>query len=153
VTTPIRSNQEVQVQPIIPFIPWDWRDNSWLSPYPDGRDDRTDATPTDHRPDTGLVGYGVEATDGSIGSIDERNAEVPTDCLLVDTGPWIFGTKVVLPVGTVRHVDHENRKVLVDRTKDQVKAAPEYDPDADGDTYRQRLGDYYSDSYRTAPPA
>ena len=133
------------MQPIIPFIPWDWRDNSWLSPYPSGP---TDATPTDERPDTGLTGYSVEATDGSIGSIDRENAKVPSDCLLVDTGPWIFGHKVVLPVGTVSHVDHEKREVHVDRTKDQVKSAPEYDPDADGDTYRQRLGDYYSESYR-----
>jgi hypothetical protein len=137
------------MQPILPFIPWDWRDNSWLSPYPTGR---TDETPPEDRPDTGLVGYGVEATDGSIGSVDGDNAKVPSDCLLVDTGPWIFGSKVVLPVGTVRHVDHENRTVHVDRTKDQVKAAPDYDPDADGDTYRQRIGDYYSESYRTTPP-
>jgi len=137
------------------FTPWIWRDPSWQTAdrrdvddadYPD------DATPTSERPDTGLIGYDVEATDGAIGSIDQDNAKVPSDCLMVDTGPWIFGRKVVLPVGTVRRVDHDERKVYVDRTKDQVKAAPEYDPDADSESYRQRLGDYYADSYRRIPP-
>jgi hypothetical protein len=128
-----------------PFMPWMWRDIFR---------DRVDDTANSHdRPDTGLIGYDVEATDGSIGKIDEDNARVPSDCLMVDTGPWIFGRKVVLPVGAVQRIDHEQRKVYVDRTKDQVKHAPEYDPDTgDSDTYRQRLGDYYTDSYRTFPP-
>ncbi len=135
------------MQPMFPFIPWTWRDDSWLTPDP------SDVTPAEDRPDTGLVGYDVEATDGAIGSIDQENAKVPSDCLLVDTGPWIFGKKVVLPVGTVHRVDHEKRTVHVDRTKEQVKAAPEYDEDADGDTYRRQLGDYYSESYRATPPS
>ena len=129
------------MQPI-PFIPWAWRDPSWTE---EPRED------LDDRPDTGLIGYEVEATDGAIGKIDEDNAKVPHDCLMVDTGPWIFGRKVVLPVGTVRHVDHAGRKVHVDRTKEQIKNAPEYDAD-DHDGYRERTGDYYSESYRLMPP-
>jgi hypothetical protein len=40
--------------------------------------------------------------------------------------------------------------VYVDRTKDQIKDAPEYDPDVDVDPgYRDRLGDYYGETYRT----
>lgn len=129
------------MQPI-PFIPWMWRDPSWT-----GEPDQD----LGDRPDTGLIGYDVEATDGGIGKIDEDNAKVPHDCLMVDTGPWIFGHKVVLPVGTVRHVDHEGRKVHVDRTKEQIKDAPEYDPD-DHDAYRRRTDEYYAESYRLMPP-
>ncbi|USX54988.1 PRC-barrel domain containing protein [Lentzea sp. HUAS12] len=129
------------MQPI-PFIPWVWRDPSWTE------EPRQDL---DDRPDTGLIGYEVEATDGGIGKVDEDNAKVPHDCLMVDTGPWIFGRKVVLPVGTVRHVDHAERKVHVDRTKEQIKNAPEYDAD-DHEGSRTRTGDYYSDSYRLMPP-
>ncbi|MGI5498707.1 PRC-barrel domain containing protein [Lentzea sp. CA-135723] len=129
------------MQPV-PFIPWLWRDPSWAGePKPDLAD----------RPDSGLIGYDVEATDGGIGKIDEDNAKVPHDCLMVDTGPWIFGNKVVLPVGTVRHVDHEERKVHVDRTKEQIKNAPPYDAN-DHDGYRERTGEYYSESYRLMPP-
>lgn len=128
------------------FAPWVWRDPTWLTPETGQENRRSD------RPDTGLIGYHVEATDGSIGKIDEDNAKVPADCLMVDTGPWIFGRKVVLPVGTVRHVDHEERKVHVDRTKEQIKNAPEYDADHDPDDYRTRSGDYYTDTYRLMPP-
>lgn len=141
------------MQPI-PFVPWTWRDPAWQN-GPDAGHDNDAARGTEgtgQRPDTGLIGYDVEATDGGIGKIDEDNAEVPADCLMVDTGPWIFGRKVVLPVGTVQRVDHEERKVYVDRTKEQVKNAPEYDPDADRDDYRQRTGDYYTESYRSTPP-
>ncbi|MGW6441937.1 PRC-barrel domain containing protein [Lentzea sp. NPDC055074] len=129
------------MQPI-PFLPWAWRDPSWTGePAQDLAD----------RPDTGLIGYDVEATDGGIGKIDEDNAKVPHDCLMVDTGPWIFGHKVVLPVGTVRHVDHEARKVHVDRTKEQIKDAPQYDAD-DHEDYRRRTDEYYAESYRLMPP-
>lgn len=132
------------MQPV-PFLPWVWRDPSWAG----GPDHDQDQDLAD-RPDTGLIGYEVEATDGGIGKIDEDNAKVPHDCLMVDTGPWIFGRKVVLPVGTVRHVDHAERKVHVDRTKEQIKNAPEYDPD-DHDTYRKSTDDYYAESYRNDP--
>jgi hypothetical protein len=132
------------MQPV-PFVPWVWRDPSWA----DQREH--DEEMLARRPDTGLIGYEVEATDGSIGKIDEDNAEVPHDCLMVDTGPWIFGRKVVLPVGTVQRVDHENNKVYVDRTKEQIKNAPEYDPD-NHDDYRKRTDEYYTESYRAMPP-
>jgi hypothetical protein len=132
------------MQPV-PFVPWVWRDPSWAD-QPE-HDEKMLA----QRPDTGLIGYEVEATDGSIGKIDEDNAKVPHDSLMVDTGPWIFGRKVVLPVGTVRRVDHQEGKVYVDRTKEQIKNAPEYDPDNHED-YRRRTDDYYSESYRAMPP-
>jgi hypothetical protein len=130
-----------------PFAPWAWRDPSWLN-----EPEREDEPDLAQRPDTGLIGYHVEATDGSIGKIDEDNAKVPHDSLMVDTGPWIFGRKVVLPVGTVQRVDHAERKVYVDRTKEQIKNAPEYDADADHDDYRRRTDDYYTESYRAWPP-
>jgi hypothetical protein len=47
---------------------------------------------------------------------------------VVDTGPWIFGKKVLLPAGTIENVDVQNRKVYVDRTKDEIKNAPRFDP-------------------------
>jgi hypothetical protein len=96
-----------------------------------------------------LVGYGVEATDGSIGKIDEAD---PTH-LVVDTGTWIFGKKVMLPAGVVHHVDHEARQVHVDRSKAQIKDAPEYDPESRTDTaFRDRLGGYYGGTYANAGP-
>jgi hypothetical protein len=95
-----------------------------------------------------LVGYKVEATDGSIGKIDSDSREVDTNYLVVDTGPWIFGKKVMLPAGVVDRVDHDEQKVYVDRSKDQIKAAPEFDENSHTDpTYRDKLGGYYGDTY------
>ena len=64
---------------------------------------------------------------------------------MVDTGPWIFGRVVLLPAGVVERVDHRSRTVLVDRTKEQIRNAPEY---ADAPDYRDRLARYYRDTYR-----
>ena len=91
-----------------------------------------------------LVGYGVEAIDGSIGKVDEASNEVDSSYLVVDTGPWIFGKKVMLPAGTIVRVDNEEEKVYVNRTKDQIKGAPEFSEDMyRRPEYRQQLGDYY----------
>lgn len=92
-----------------------------------------------------VVGYGVEATDGSIGKIDDATYEVGASHLVVDTGPWIFGKKVMLPAGVIRSVDHDEEKVFVGRTKDQIKDAPQFDNSLIGDEeYRGRLGSYYA---------
>lgn len=99
-----------------------------------------------------LVGYHIEATDGRIGRIDAASDEVDSSYLVVETGPWIFGKKVMLPAGVVNHVDHEDRKVYVDRTKEQIKSAPEYDETSHSDpVYREKLGGYYTDTYSRGP--
>ena len=91
-----------------------------------------------------LVGYGVEALDGSIGKVDEATIDASSSYIVVDTGPWIFGKKVLLPAGVVRDVDHEDEKIFVNRSKEQIKNAPEFDDSFIKDTaYRDRLGSYY----------
>ncbi|MEV4538379.1 PRC-barrel domain-containing protein [Asanoa sp. NPDC049518] len=100
-----------------------------------------------------LVGYKVEATDGSIGKIDAHSSDVAASYLVVDTGAWIFGKKVMLPAGVVNQVDHDERKVYVDRNKDQIKSAPEYDADSHDDpAYRDKLGGYYGGMYDSSGP-
>jgi hypothetical protein len=54
----------------------------------------------------------------------------------------------MLPAGTITRVDIDHRKVYVDRTKAQIKDAPEFDKDAyTGADYRDRLGSYYQRTY------
>jgi hypothetical protein len=38
-------------------------------------------------------------------------------------------------------------RVYVDRTRDQIKAAPEYDQTVDDAQFRERLGNYYAETY------
>jgi hypothetical protein len=91
-----------------------------------------------------LSGYGVEALDGSIGKVDEASNDVSASYVVVDTGPWIFGKKVMLPAGVIRDIDPDEEKVFVNRTKDQIKDAPEFDEKRfRDDTYRSSLGSYY----------
>ncbi|AKL69558.1 MULTISPECIES: PRC-barrel domain-containing protein [Streptomyces] len=94
---------------------------------------------------TDLTGYKVEATDGSIGKVDKHSDEVGDAYLVVDTGVWIFGKEVLLPASTVVRIDPEDKKIFVDRTKEQIKSAPEFHRDKHlGDTgYREELGTYY----------
>jgi hypothetical protein len=95
--------------------------------------------------DAELTGFKVEASDGSIGKIDEASQEVGAGYLVADTGPWIFGKKVMLPAGVIRTVDFDTETVFVDRTKDEIKNAPEFDDDRYRSTdYRDELGGYYS---------
>lgn len=94
---------------------------------------------------TDLTGYKVEALDGSIGSVDEASNEVGASYLVVDTGPWIFGKKVMLPAGVIDRVDQDEEKIYVNRTKDEIKDAPEFDESRYRDEpYREELGGYYS---------
>jgi hypothetical protein len=91
-----------------------------------------------------IVGYGVEAIDGSIGKIDGATLETDSGHIVVDTGPWIFGKKVMLPVGVITSADHDGENVFVNRTKDEIKNAPEFDDSRLlDDTYRTELGTYY----------
>jgi hypothetical protein len=94
-----------------------------------------------------LVGYKVEATDGHIGKVDEASNDAGAGYIVVDTGPWIFGKKVLLPAGVVSRVDATDEKVYVDRTKEEIKNAPEFDKDTYKDqTYRDSVGGYYGTS-------
>jgi hypothetical protein len=90
-----------------------------------------------------LVGCDVEAQDGSIGKVDEATQETGRAYVVVDTGPWIFGRKVVIPAGTIERIDVDDKKIIVGLTKDQIKDSPEYDPDQFDEGYRTRLGTYY----------
>jgi hypothetical protein len=91
-----------------------------------------------------LDGYEVEALDGSIGKIDKASQQARSGYIVVDTGPWIFGKKVMLPAGVIRAVDDQAETVFVNRTKEQIKNAPEFDESLIEDqSYRGKLGTYY----------
>ncbi len=95
-------------------------------------------------PTVDLAGFKVEAHDASIGKVDEAMMEAGGSFVVVDTGPWIFGKKVMLPAGVIREIDLDTETVFVDLTKDEIKKAPEFDEKTYRDqTYRDELGDYY----------
>ena len=92
-----------------------------------------------------LSDYTVQAEDGDIGKIDDATYDVGSSYIVVDTGPWIFGKKVMIPAGVIREVDHELQTVVVERTKDEIKRAPMFDEDILEDaSYRGEIGRYYA---------
>ena len=96
-------------------------------------------------PNIDLTGFKVEATDGEIGKVDEATREVGGSFVIVDTGPWIFGKKMMIPAGLVRDIDPDTETIFVNRTKDEIKNAPEFDEKRFHDqAYRDELGSYYS---------
>jgi Protein of unknown function (DUF2795) len=95
--------------------------------------------------DVDLTGYEVEATDGSIGTIETAVSEVGQNYLVIDTGPWIFGRRVLLPAGVVDRIDTAEEKVYVDRSREEIKNAPEYERERGAtEAYRERVGSYYA---------
>ena len=91
-----------------------------------------------------LSGYRVDAVDGHIGKVDEATYDAGGSYLVVDTGPWIFGHKVMLPAGVINGIDPESETVYVSRTKDEIKNAPPLEESDRYDEQRKRLGDYYA---------
>lgn len=102
-----------------------------------------------HAAGADLTGYSVEATDGSIGKVDKHSDEAGSAYLVVDTGVWIFGKDVLIPAGTVKAIDTEQRTIFVDLTKGEIKDSPEFDRHKHaGDAgYHAQLDSYYT-SYR-----
>ncbi|WP_082620006.1 hypothetical protein [Terrabacter sp. Soil811] len=104
---------------------------------------RESAGVTDRQGD--LTGFKVHAVDGDIGKVDAATRDVGAGYVVVDTWPWIFGRKVILPAGTLERVDWNANSVYIDRTKDQIKDSPELGEDAINDpSYRDRVGSYYA---------
>jgi hypothetical protein len=93
---------------------------------------------------TNLDAFEVEAIDGGIGRVDEATSDVGGSYIVVDTGPWIFGKKVLLPAGVIETVDLDEQKLYVNGTKDEIKNSPEFDETNFRDNdYRYRVGSYY----------
>jgi hypothetical protein len=92
-----------------------------------------------------LTGYDVEAQDGDVGTVDETSHEVGNGYLVIDTGRWIFGKKVLIPAGLVDRVDRDDEKVYLSRAKNEIESAPEFDQDAYTEpAYREKIGAYYA---------
>lgn len=66
--------------------------------------------------------------------------------LIVDTGFWVFGKNVLLPIG-LAHFDDQQRRIYVDGlTKEQVENLPEYNENTAVDRdYENRVRNSYRD--------
>jgi hypothetical protein len=96
------------------------------------------------RKTTQLRGCAVQAADGGIGGVvgtlfdDERWV---VRYLVVDTGTWLPGRKVLISPLNVRDLDWNSSTVRLSLTREQVRNSP--DIDSDKPVSRQREIDFY----------
>ncbi|MDH6629523.1 hypothetical protein M2271_007359 [Streptomyces sp. LBL] len=92
-----------------------------------------------------LTGCTVVAEDGTIGHVDRQADPSGMRHLVVDTGVWIFGRSVLVPVGVVTGVDVADRKISLSCTRGEVKAEPRFRTDSEtmDPDYLASVGDYY----------
>tara|TARA_R110002020_G_scaffold58372_4_gene160055 strand:+ start:19205 stop:19948 length:744 start_codon:yes stop_codon:yes gene_type:complete len=74
-----------------------------------------------------ILGYGIEAADGTIGSVSDLILD-PKDfrvaLIAVDTGNWLPGRVVVLDPQWARSVSWTDRTVSFDKTRQEIEDAP-----------------------------
>jgi uncharacterized protein YrrD len=79
-----------------------------------------------------VIGYRIAARDGEIGHVetfilDDENWSIMY--LVVDTGNWLPGKKVLVALAWVEAVHWLEELVLVDLEQETIKNSPEYDPE------------------------
>jgi hypothetical protein len=77
-------------------------------------------------------GYTIQATDGEIGEIkgfyfDEDSWRVRY--LIVDTGKWLPGRKVIISTEAFGHLNREDEALHVNLSKDMIRNSPSVDED------------------------
>ncbi len=70
-----------------------------------------------------LTGFTVVARDGTAGHVDRQAVHHGMPHLVVDTGVWVFGRSLLVPVGVITSVDTAERKLTVSCTRAELKAA------------------------------
>ncbi|GAA3452474.1 PRC-barrel domain containing protein [Dactylosporangium matsuzakiense] len=117
-----------------PYQVWQWRTGTDTAVATGTRD---------------LGGFRVEAADRFVGTVDDSSSVLGTTCLVVDNDPWIPGRKMILPAGTVDDVDCAGRTVHLDRTSDQIRESPDYDPTTFARPhYYDQVAHYFAGTYR-----
>jgi uncharacterized protein (TIGR02271 family) len=105
----------------------------------------------------------TQAGDDKIGSVQDALVDENGRFryLIVDTGFWVFGKKIMLPVGLSR-IDYNDHRVYVNLSKDQVENLPEFTEDLKIDRqYEEQVRDVYhptaatttDSTYATSPAA
>lgn len=90
-----------------------------------------DANYRDHFDGSDIKDFGLYSGNDRIGSVDDIlvDDEGRFRYLVINTGAWIFGKKVIIPIGQTR-VDYNDRRVYANGlSKEQVENLPEYHSD------------------------
>jgi len=76
-----------------------------------------------------VIGYDLYAGKDKVGSVDDLLVDDTGKIryMIINTGAWIFGKKVLLPIGRSR-IDYKGNRITAEGlTRSQAEALPEYD--------------------------
>jgi hypothetical protein len=79
-----------------------------------------------------LYGFTIGASDGDIGTVNEcyfDDVSFTVRYVVVDTGGWLSGRKVLLSPIAFRGMDREHRRITAALTKAQVEQSPDIETD------------------------
>ena len=94
-----------------------------------------------------LEGFEVHAPDGKVGTVMDVSERPGESFIVVNTGRWLLSKKVMLPAGVIERVDYEAQRVYVNRSRDEIKAAPDFDESIYlRREYREDLERHYTDA-------
>lgn len=93
-----------------------------------------------------VIGYDLYSSNDKVGSVDDLLVEDSGNLryLVINTGAWIFGKKVLLPIGRTQ-ISHADRRVYVDGlSRTDVENLPEFDGNIAGDyDYEEQVRGVY----------
>lgn len=94
-----------------------------------------------------VTGYHIQANDGDIGQVVDflfDDEEWNIRHLVVDTGNWLSGRKVLVAPPWIQRIRWSERKVYVSLTQESVLQSPPFDPDLlDIEKYEKQLLEHY----------
>jgi sporulation protein YlmC with PRC-barrel domain len=126
---------------------------SWPGPFPgplDADDQRTPRSGGDPhlRSAREVRGYRLQGSDGPVGKVSDLlidEDEWTVRYLVVDTGRWLPGRKVILSPAWVLEVRWADQIVRVDLERERIGNSPEYQAGKPVDReYEARLHDYFA---------
>jgi uncharacterized protein YrrD len=116
---------------------WNLHPMSGLNTYPEDEPTAKDAADNPHRHQRddkhlrsahAVTGYHIQASDGAIGHVsgllvDDRSWAIRE--LVVETGHWYSGKKVLISPGKIERISYEDSKVFVNLTKADIQRTAE----------------------------
>jgi uncharacterized protein YrrD len=120
------------------------------------RAEREEAGDLHLRSAANVTGYHIEARDGGVGHVEDfiiDNETWEIRYMVVDTRNWLPGKKVLIAPRWIDRVSWNDSKVYVSLSREAIKNAPEYDPDALSREYEGKLHDHYNRPKYWDPPS
>jgi hypothetical protein len=98
-----------------------------------------------------MLNYSILATDGEIGTVSDvlvGDSDLKLRYLVIDTGGWLSGRKVLLSTAWLSSVEPGKETVVVNIEKKRIMDSPPYEASESIDrAYEERLHDYYGYPY------